>query len=140
MIWLCRKGNKMMRKSTFGVEKSQGFTLIELMIVVVVVGILAAIAYPSYTRYVQRANETEVKGQIMEFASQLEAHRAKHFSYKGATVASLAPGLASNSNYQVDNPELSNNDQAYKITAQPKKNMEGWPVLIYRSGSGASWD
>lgn len=51
---------------------SQGFTLIELMITVVIIGILASIAYPSYTQYVQRANRAEARAMLLENAQFLE--------------------------------------------------------------------
>ncbi|MGC1443605.1 MAG: prepilin-type N-terminal cleavage/methylation domain-containing protein, partial [Burkholderiaceae bacterium] len=48
---------------------SKGFTLIELMITLVVIAILAAIALPSYGRYVQKASRAEAKSALLE-ASQ----------------------------------------------------------------------
>ena len=54
------------------IQKQKGFTLIELMITVAVIGILSAIAYPSYVAYVQRANRTEVKAILLQNASILE--------------------------------------------------------------------
>lgn len=117
-----------------------GFTLIELMIVVVIVGILAAIAYPSYTRYVQRTHEAEAQGQIMELASALEAHRAKNFSYAGASISALAPELDQNTHY-ADSLALSDANQSYTITAAPQSSiMSGMPTLTYNSAGDASWD
>ena len=117
-----------------------GFSLIELMIVVVIVGILAAIAYPAYARYVQRTYETEAQGQIMELASILEAHRAKNFSYDGASLSTLAPELDNNPHYTT-NLALSNANQSYTVTATPNSStMAGMDTLTYNSAGEASWD
>lgn len=53
-------------------HKQYGLTLIELMVVMVIVGILAAIAYPSYREYVMRGNRTEAKTAMMQAAQALE--------------------------------------------------------------------
>ena len=50
----------------------QGVTLIELLVAVAIVGILAAIAYPSYQDYVRRANRAEAKTVLVETAQVLE--------------------------------------------------------------------
>lgn len=122
-----------------GRRQQTGFTLIEIMIVVVILGIVAAIAYPSYTRYVQRANEAEAQGLIMDLASRLEAHRAQRFSYQGATVASLSPELNANTNYTTT-LALANSNQTYTITARPSpERMPGMPTLTYNSVTGPSW-
>lgn len=117
-----------------------GFSLIELMIVIVIVGILAAIAYPAYARYVQRTHEAEAQGQIMELASALEAHRAKNFSYSGANLSTLAPELNNNPHYTA-NLALSNANQSYTVTATPNSStMAGMDTLTYNSAGEASWD
>ena len=50
----------------------QGFTLIEMMIVVVVISILAAVAYPSYTEYVRRGYRAEARAGLLQAAQWME--------------------------------------------------------------------
>lgn len=61
---------------------NRGFTLIEVMIVVAIIGILAAIAYPSYDEYVKRGNRTE--GQA--FLSDVAARQERYFSQNNAYI------------------------------------------------------
>jgi type IV pilus assembly protein PilE len=63
---------------------SNGFTLIELMIVVAVLGIIAAIAIPSYNNYVLRANRTVAKTVIMRIAGNQESFFTDRKTYASA--------------------------------------------------------
>ena len=64
-------------------NKQTGFTLIELMVAVMVVAILAAIAFPSYQEYMRRQNLALAKQEMMIIAGELERFKGKNFSYKG---------------------------------------------------------
>jgi len=66
---------------------SKGFTLIELMIVVGIVAILAAVAYPGYTDYVKRTHRSAIAGLLSGQAQNLERFYSKNGSYAGATVS-----------------------------------------------------
>ncbi|UTL91804.1 type IV pilin protein [Pseudomonas fluorescens] len=59
----------------------QGMSLIELLIVVAVTGILAAIAYPSYSDQLRRAARSEVVGLLHDAALRLERHRVRTGQY-----------------------------------------------------------
>ncbi len=63
---------------------TKGFTLIELMIVVAIVGILAAIAYPSYQEQVRSSRRAECGGALMGLANAMERHFTTNNSYLGA--------------------------------------------------------
>ena len=54
------------------IRKQQGFTLIELMIAVAIVGIIAAIALPSYQAIVRKSNRAEAKTELMDVAQRLQ--------------------------------------------------------------------
>jgi type IV pilus assembly protein PilE len=71
-----------------------GFTLIELMLVVAVVGILAAIAYPSYQEQVRQTRRAEVASVLLENAQLLERHFTRHGAYDegNAALVTQSPG------------------------------------------------
>ena len=62
-------------------KKLSGFTLIELMIVVVIIGILASIAYPSYVDYITRSNRSEAYAALMKVANLQEQYYLDNRSY-----------------------------------------------------------
>lgn len=71
-------------------KQASGFTLIELMIVVAIIGILASIAYPSYQQYILRANRAEAQAILTETAQFME----RYFTTNGTYVGGKDPALA----------------------------------------------
>ncbi|WP_369158435.1 type IV pilin protein [Candidatus Thiodiazotropha sp. LNASS1] len=61
--------------------KSTGFTLVELMVVILIVGILAAIAFPSYDEYVKRARRGDGTETLLAAAQSFEVFRARTATY-----------------------------------------------------------
>jgi type IV pilus assembly protein PilE len=72
--------------------KTRGFTLIELMIAVAIVGLLAAIAAPSYSAYITKGKRAEAEGALVTFANAMEQWRLQNGSYLGAAAAGANTG------------------------------------------------
>jgi len=63
------------------VKKNNGFTLIELLITIAIIGILASIAYPSYTQHVLKAKRSEAQSELLNLANKQELYYLDHRTY-----------------------------------------------------------
>lgn len=87
--------------------KRQGFTLVELMIVVAILGILAAIVLPQYANSSQQASESAVKDMLYTVRSQIELYKMQH--------SGLTPGYWSS-------VAISGNNLYYQLIGTSKSN------------------
>ncbi|KUJ96215.1 MAG: Prepilin-type N-terminal cleavage/methylation domain-containing protein [Desulfonauticus sp. 38_4375] len=62
-------------------NKEKGFTLVELLIVIAIIGILAAIAIPQYSKYRQRAFNSAALSDLRNFKTSMEAYYADNQEY-----------------------------------------------------------
>ena len=70
-------------------RKQKGFTLIELMIVVAIVSILAAVAFPSYQQHVLRGNRAEGRTALLDAAARLERYYSDNNKFVALATANI---------------------------------------------------
>lgn len=117
-------------------KKKNGFTLIELMIAVVVIAIIAAIAYPNYRTYIERKDLKNAQQEVLRLSAELERFKNKNFSYKGFNATYLY------SSYEASTGELylpvgsDASSALYKITLVDLDSKE---ILTDKDVLGQNW-
>ncbi|HHJ80720.1 MAG TPA: prepilin-type N-terminal cleavage/methylation domain-containing protein [Candidatus Tenderia electrophaga] len=103
-------------------KKSTGFTLVELMIVVAIIGIIAAIAYPSYQDQVRKSKRTDGHSKVMDAMARQERYFSENNTYTADMTAlgyASDPVYSDNKHYKIDGAACSGKTlaQCVKITA-----------------------
>lgn len=101
-------------------RQQSGFTLIELMIVVAIVGILSAVAYPSYTEYVRKGHRAEARAGLLQAAQWMERAATATGVYPDDIPTSLqsVPG----GRYTIS---AESDGATFKLTADPEGTQTG---------------
>ncbi|HEY5602334.1 MAG TPA: type IV pilin protein [Gammaproteobacteria bacterium] len=123
---------------------NKGFTLIELVIALTVLGILAAIGYPSYQNQVAKSRRGDAQAALMGFANAMERYYTQNNTYAGAAVGgggvfpAEAPVDGSNKYYDLSIPTAT--VSAYTLRAVPKNGQAGDGRLEIDSDGTRRWN
>ena len=108
--------NKYRKQSLSASTSQSGFTLVEIMIVVAIIAILAAIAFPNYQQYVIKTKRTDAMSEMQNIASQLESRKLAQGTYSNALITGLG------GNFPRQGPTL------YVITFSPNPLTSEWVI------------
>ncbi|MFC3122132.1 type IV pilin protein [Agaribacter flavus] len=132
-----------------------GFTLIELLVVIAIVGIITAVAYPSYKSTMAGSARSAVQADLMAFAGAMERHNASRYTYKGAGVGGADTGTplvfsghspasepVANKKYILTISDVSTNGQTFILKASPVSAsiVEGNGDMYLFSDGRKAWD
>ena len=122
-------------------KRAEGFTLIELMIAVIVLGILAAIAYPQYTEFVQRSRIMDATSAMNDFRVRMEQFFQDNRNYAAGAACGVADPVfdAAASNFRLQCTLVAN---GYRLDAAGNSNKGmgpfGYRLVVDNTGVARS--
>lgn len=105
------------------IKKVAGFTLVELMVTVAIVGLLLGVAYPSYSNYLTKSHRVKAQQILYILAKDMEQYHAEHQNYLGANIQKISHTQSiEHDHYRFELRELT--EQSYQLAAVPKNSKD----------------
>lgn len=125
-------------------KRHQGFTLMELLVAVAIIGILSGIAIPSYNKYMLRSHRTDAQGALTGLSNAMERYHSANNTYVGATLGSggiFAAESPIDGNSKYYNLSIAASSvSAYTLYATPKNGQAGDGRLSLDSTGSRVWN
>jgi type IV pilus assembly protein PilE len=112
--------DKKTNESAINGRRRKGFTLIELMITVAIIGILASIAYPSYTAHVRKSNRAAAQAHLMEIAQRQSQYVMDNRAYGSLAEISVTTPSSVSDYYTITVTPVAGPPPSYTATATAK--------------------
>ncbi|MEP7208792.1 MAG: type IV pilin protein [Casimicrobiaceae bacterium] len=123
----------------FSIRSERGFTLIEVMVVVAIIGILATIAFPAYSDYIQRSRITEATTRLADFRVRMEQFFLDNRTYaNGAACGVPDPAVNAADSFAVTCAPGANNTYTATATGTAVGNMQAFAYTINQTGTKAT--
>lgn len=125
-------------------NKLRGFTLIELMIVVAIVGIIAAVAVPNYIDYVRRGHVADMTSALSDAKLRVEQRYADSRTYNNSLCSAGGVTIQDTENHRITCATTDLTNQTYTITGIGKASIDGFVYTVNETGTkvstlGAPW-